>query len=134
MDKTNPLRVLQVSFACAFLSLAAFGFVAGASFAVIAVMSVICGICISGSQTGMFTVTTVSYPSDIRGTGTGWAYAFARIGGMGAPATVVRVIFTDTVKRTDRCRDREREEDGVGKKGHSSPFGQQAVNGLTSIT
>ena len=49
-------------------------------------MSVVCGICINGSQTGTLAVTTVSYPSDIRGTGIGWAYAVAKIGAMGAPA------------------------------------------------
>lgn len=86
MDKRNPFRVLQIGFVCAFLALVAFGFIAGGSFAVIAVMSVVCGFFINGSQTGTLAVTTVSYPSDIRGTGIGWAYAVAKIGAMGAPA------------------------------------------------
>ncbi len=86
MDKGNPFRVLQVGFVLAFMSLVAFGFVAGGPFILIAVMSVVCGICINGSQTGTLAVTTVSYPSDIRGTGIGWAYAVAKIGAMGAPA------------------------------------------------
>jgi len=86
MDKLNPFKVLRLGFIFAFLSLVAFGFAAkSGSFAVIAVMSVICGICINGSQTGTLAVTTVSYPSDIRGTGIGWAYAVAKIGAMGAP-------------------------------------------------
>ncbi len=86
MDKANPFRVLAIGFVLAFMSLVAFGFVAGGPFSLIAVMSVVCGICINGSQTGTLAVTTVSYPSDIRGTGIGWAYAVAKIGAMGAPA------------------------------------------------
>ncbi len=87
MDKLNPFRVLQVGFLLAFLSLVAFGFVAGSgSIGAILVMSIVCGLFINGSQTGTLAVTTVSYPSDIRGSGIGWAYAIAKIGAMGAPA------------------------------------------------
>jgi AAHS family 4-hydroxybenzoate transporter-like MFS transporter len=86
MDKFNPFTVLQIGFGFAFLSLVAFGIGASSgSFTVIAILSVICGICINGSQTGTLAVTTVSYPSDIRGTGIGWAYAIAKIGAMLAP-------------------------------------------------
>ncbi len=87
MDKVNPFRVLQVGFVCAFVALIAFGWVAGSgSILAIAAMSVVCGLFINGSQTGTLAVTTVSYPSDIRGSGIGWAYAVAKIGAMGAPA------------------------------------------------
>lgn len=86
MDRLGPFRVLQPGFILAFLSLVAFG--AGASsgsFMVIAILSVLCGVCINGSQTGTLAVVTVSYPSDIRATGIGWAYAVAKIGAMLAP-------------------------------------------------
>jgi len=87
MDKGNPFRVLQIGFVLAFLSLVAFGFVAGSgSLVAIAAMSIVCGLFINGSQTGTLAVTTVSYPSDVRGSGIGWAYAVAKIGAMGAPA------------------------------------------------
>ena len=86
MDKFNPFIVLRVGFILAFLSLTAFGIGASSgSFMVIAILSVICGICINGSQTGTLAIATVSYPSDIRGTGIGWAYAVAKIGAMLAP-------------------------------------------------
>jgi AAHS family 4-hydroxybenzoate transporter-like MFS transporter len=86
MDKYNPFRILQIGFVLAFFSLVAFGIGASSgSFIVIAVLSVICGVCINGSQTGTLAVATVSYPSDIRGTGIGWAYAIAKIGAMLAP-------------------------------------------------
>ena len=88
MDKFNPFRVLQVGFILASVSLVAFGIGAGSgSFTVIAILSVICGICINGSQTGTLAVATITYPSDIRGTGLGWAYAVAKIGAMLAPVT-----------------------------------------------
>lgn len=88
MDRINPFRVLQVGFVFAFLSLVAFGIGAGSgSFMVVAILSVICGVFINGSQTGTLAVATVSYPSDIRATGIGWAYAVAKIGAMLAPVT-----------------------------------------------
>jgi AAHS family 4-hydroxybenzoate transporter-like MFS transporter len=86
MDKFNRFRVLQIGFILAAISLAAFGLVASSgSFTAIAIMSVICGICINGSQTGTLAVATISYPSAIRATGLGWAYAVGKIGAMLAP-------------------------------------------------
>lgn len=88
MDRFNPFRVLQIGFILASVSLVAFGFGAGSgSFTIIAVLSIVCGICINGSQTGTLAVATITYPSDIRGTGLGWAYAVAKIGAMLAPVT-----------------------------------------------
>ncbi len=86
MDSFNPFRVLQVGFCLAAVSLVAFGMGADSgSFTTIALLSVICGICINGSQTGTLAIATISYPADIRGTGLGWAYAIAKIGAMLAP-------------------------------------------------
>lgn len=86
MDKMNPFAVLQAGFILASVSLVAFGFGAGSgSFTVIAILSVICGMCINGSQTGTLAVATLAYPSHIRATGIGWAYAIAKIGAMLAP-------------------------------------------------
>lgn len=86
MDRYNPFRILQFGFVAAALSLVAFGVGANSgSFMVIAILSVVCGICINGSQTGTLTVATLSYPSDIRATAIGWTYAVAKIGAMLAP-------------------------------------------------
>lgn len=88
MDSFDPFRVLQFGFILAAVSLVAFGLGAGSgSFAVIALLSVICGICINGSQTGTLAVATLAYPSDIRATGLGWAYAIAKVGALLAPLT-----------------------------------------------
>jgi MFS transporter, AAHS family, 4-hydroxybenzoate transporter len=86
MDRYNPFRILQFGFVAATLSLVAFGVGASSgSFLVIAILSVVCGICINGSQTGTLAVATLSYPADIRGTAIGWTYAVAKIGAMLAP-------------------------------------------------
>ena len=86
MDRYNPFRILQIGFVMAALSLVAFGVGASSgSFMVIAILSVICGICINGSQTGTLAVATLSFPADIRGTAIGWTYAVAKIGAMLAP-------------------------------------------------
>lgn len=86
MDKRNPFAVLQAGFILASVSLVAFGLgAASGSFVVIAILSVFCGICINGSQTGTLAVATLTYPSHIRATGIGWAYAIAKIGAMLAP-------------------------------------------------
>lgn len=88
MDKMNPFKVLQAGFILAAASLVAFGLGAGSgSFVVIAFLSIICGICINGSQTGTLAIATLAYPSHIRATGIGWAYAIAKIGAMLAPLT-----------------------------------------------
>lgn len=86
MDRFNPFAVLQTGFILAACSLIAFGAgAASGSFMLIAILSVCCGICINGSQTGTLAVATLAYPTDIRATGIGWAYAIAKIGAMLAP-------------------------------------------------
>lgn len=88
LDKSNPFKVLQVGFILGAISLVAFGVGAGSgSFIVIAILSVICGMCINGSQAGTLAVATLAYPTDIRATGIGWTYAVAKVGAMIAPLT-----------------------------------------------
>ena len=87
MDKASPLRVLQVGFVLAFFAMWAFGLLAGSrSLAVVVAMSIGCGLFIFGAQGGAFAAATLAYPSSIRGTGAGWVYAVAKIGGVFAPA------------------------------------------------
>ena len=87
MDKVNPFRVLQIGFILAFLALTTFGFAAGShSLLVIVAASFICGLFINGAQAGALAAATTAYPPAIRGTGIGWAYAIAKMGGVGAPA------------------------------------------------
>jgi AAHS family 4-hydroxybenzoate transporter-like MFS transporter len=87
MDKANPFRVLQVGFVLAFFAMWAFGLVAGShSLAIIVAMSIGCGLFIFGAQGGAFAAAALAYPPAIRGTGTGWVYAVAKIGGVFAPA------------------------------------------------
>jgi MFS family permease len=85
-DKFNPFRVLMVGFTIGALSLAAFGLTARGSFLVIAVLSIVCGAFINGSDAGLLAVATTFYPVGIRASGIGWAYTVAKVGAMLAPA------------------------------------------------
>jgi AAHS family 4-hydroxybenzoate transporter-like MFS transporter len=85
MDMGNPFRILQVAYILSFLSLVVFGLLAGGSLLTVAAISVVCGFFVNGSFAGLLAIATVSYPSDIRGTAIGWAYAIAKFGGMLAP-------------------------------------------------
>jgi AAHS family 4-hydroxybenzoate transporter-like MFS transporter len=86
MDKTKNLyRILQGGFVLGFLSLVAFGLFASSPFIVIAAVSVICGIFINGTVSGLVALVTLSYPSDITGSAVGWAYAIGRSGATLAP-------------------------------------------------
>ena len=86
MDKAkNPYRILQGGFILGFLSLVAFGFFAASPFLVIASMSVLCGLFINGTVSGLVALVTLSYPVDITGSAVGWAYAVGRSGATLAP-------------------------------------------------
>jgi MFS transporter, AAHS family, 4-hydroxybenzoate transporter len=85
MDRINPFAVLTVGFCLAFVSLILFGLHASSPFFVIFILSIVCGVFINGSNAGFLAIVTTFYPSAIRGTGTGWAYAVAKIGAMAAP-------------------------------------------------
>ena len=87
MDKVNPFRVLQIGFVLAFIALTTFGLAAAShSLLVIVLVSFVCGLFINGAQAGVLAAATTAYPPAIRGTGIGWAYAIAKMGGVGAPA------------------------------------------------
>ena len=87
MDKSkNPFRILRNGFILGFLSLVAFGFLAGSPFIVVAGISVICGFFINGTVSGLVALVTLSYPRDITGSAVGWAYAIGRSGATLAPA------------------------------------------------
>lgn len=86
IDRHNPFRVLQIGFVLAAISLVTFGIGAETgSFALISILSVVCGVFIYGSQTGTLTIAALSYPASIRGTAIGWTYAVAKTGAMAAP-------------------------------------------------
>jgi len=86
MDKINPFRVLQVGFVLAFIALTVFGLCAGSHvLLVILLTSFVCGLFINGAQAGALAAATTAYPPAIRGTGIGWAYGIAKMGGVVAP-------------------------------------------------
>ena len=87
MDRTNPFKVLQIGFILSFIALTVFGLTAGSHMlAVILITSFVCGLFINGAQAGALAAATTAYPPAIRGTGIGWAYGVAKMGGVVAPA------------------------------------------------
>jgi AAHS family 4-hydroxybenzoate transporter-like MFS transporter len=87
MDKFNPFRSLIFAFVIAFFTVVAFGFSAGSTFIIVAIVSIITGMFIFAGNSGLMALATISYPVDIRGSGLGWAYAIGKIGAMIAPVT-----------------------------------------------
>jgi AAHS family 4-hydroxybenzoate transporter-like MFS transporter len=86
MDKINPFNILKVAFILAFISVAAFGLFSTSAFMVIAILCVVMGFFVIGGNSGLMGLATVSYPSEIRGSGIGWAYGVGKIGSLLAPA------------------------------------------------
>ena len=85
MDRFSPFKILGTGFLLAFVSVVVFGYFAASPFIVIAVLSVVMGFFVIGGNSGLMGLATVSYPTDIRGTGLGWAYAIGKIGSLLAP-------------------------------------------------
>jgi MFS transporter, AAHS family, 4-hydroxybenzoate transporter len=86
MDRVNPFNILKVAFVLAFLSVVVFGFLSTSSLVVISIICVIMGFFVIGGNSGLMGLATVSYPSDIRGSGIGWAYGVGKVGSLLAPA------------------------------------------------
>ncbi len=84
-DLWDPFKILPVGFLLAAISLMTFGRVAGGPFSIVVWLSITCGFFITASQTGALGLAAVSYPTDVRGTAVGWAYAFGRVGTIVAP-------------------------------------------------
>ena len=86
MDKAkNPTRILQGGFIIGFFTLVAFGYFAASPFYIIAAISILNGIFINGTVSGLVALVTISYPSDVTGTAVGWAYALGRLGSTVSP-------------------------------------------------
>jgi AAHS family 4-hydroxybenzoate transporter-like MFS transporter len=85
MDKFNPLNILKIGFFLAFVSVIVFGYYAASPFTIVAIVSVIMGFFVIGSNSGLMALATLTYPTDIRGTGLGWATGIGRSGSLIAP-------------------------------------------------
>jgi MFS transporter, AAHS family, 4-hydroxybenzoate transporter len=85
MDRFNPVHVLKAGFALACASIIVFGHFAASPFAIVAVVSVAMGFFVVGSNSGLMALSSLAYPTGIRGTGLGWATGIGRIGSLIAP-------------------------------------------------
>ena len=86
MDKVNPFNILKVAFTLAFVAVVVFGMFSTSSLIVISIICVVMGFFVIGGNSGLMGLATVTYPSDIRGTGIGWAYGVGKVGSLLAPA------------------------------------------------
>jgi AAHS family 4-hydroxybenzoate transporter-like MFS transporter len=85
MDKLSLFWVVIGAQVLAYVRFVVFGASAGSCLLIVAVVCVVCGFFIFGSNSGVVALGTVSYPVDIRTTGLGWAYAIGKVGTMVAP-------------------------------------------------
>jgi MFS transporter, AAHS family, 4-hydroxybenzoate transporter len=85
MDKFNPLHILKVGFGLACLSIMVFGQFAASPFVIVAMVSFVMGFFVIGSNAGLMALASLTYPTDIRGTGLGWATGIGRTGSLIAP-------------------------------------------------
>jgi AAHS family 4-hydroxybenzoate transporter-like MFS transporter len=85
MDKFNYFNALSLTFVISALSVGAFGIYANNPFLLVACLSILSGVFVSGANSGIMALAALSYPPAIRGTGIGWAFAFGRFGAMSGP-------------------------------------------------
>ena len=95
MDKFSPFNILKIGFFLAFVSVFIFGYFASSTFAVVALVSIVMGFFVIGSNSGLMGLAAISYPADIRGTGLGWATGVGRSGSLLAPV-VGGVMLTES--------------------------------------
>jgi AAHS family 4-hydroxybenzoate transporter-like MFS transporter len=86
MDRLNAFRLLSVAFLFSFITVSIFGAMANRPFGTVAVLAMVTGLFIFGSNSGLIALATISYPVSIRSSGVGWAYGLGKIGSMFGPA------------------------------------------------
>ncbi|WP_005034340.1 MFS transporter [Holophaga foetida] len=86
MDKFNKFNILKVFFIVAFVSVVVFGLSSSAGLMTLSALCVVMGFFVIGGNSGCMGLATLSYPTDLRGTGIGWAYGVGKIGSLLAPA------------------------------------------------
>jgi MFS transporter, AAHS family, 4-hydroxybenzoate transporter len=86
MDKFNKYNILKVFFIAAFISVVLFGLNSTAGLTALSALCVAMGFFVIGGNSGCMGLATLAYPTDLRGTGIGWAYGVGKIGSLLAPA------------------------------------------------
>jgi MFS transporter, AAHS family, 4-hydroxybenzoate transporter len=82
--------VLMINFLLASIAIASVGYAVGTEFLQIAIF--IAGICIIGGQSAVNSLSALSYPSQVRSTGMGWAMGVGRIGSILGPIIGGRMV------------------------------------------
>jgi AAHS family 4-hydroxybenzoate transporter-like MFS transporter len=85
IDRIGPERTLALHYAVGAVFVAAIALVA-LPYAALCVVSILAGMTIIGSQTGLNGTCGKLYPARMRTSGLGWALGVGRLGGIAAPA------------------------------------------------
>lgn len=97
----GPRRLAGIVIAAFFLTTALFGVTPSNNIALLGAI-VLTGLCLFPSATALFVVVPAAYPSTIRSTGTGFAAALGRAGGISGPL-VAGLLITDGWPRAAYC-------------------------------
>jgi MFS transporter, AAHS family, 4-hydroxybenzoate transporter len=83
-------HVLMINFLLAAIAIASVGFAVGTEFLHPAIF--IAGVCVIGGQSAVNSLSALSYPSEVRSTGMGWAMGVGRIGSILGPIIGGRMV------------------------------------------
>ena len=87
LDRTGTLRLVPLSFVLSGLCVAALGYAAPDTAAVVAVQAAI-GLTLGCASTALIALAAISYPTAIRSTGVGWSMGMGRFGSFCGPLAV----------------------------------------------
>jgi AAHS family 4-hydroxybenzoate transporter-like MFS transporter len=100
MDRRGPRATMAAAYLAAAVAIAGIGVFAGVSVWATVVAVFLAGFGVIGGQTAANALAAVSYPTEIRSTGVGWALGVGRVGSIVGPA-VAGVLLTLDVSIRD---------------------------------
>jgi AAHS family 4-hydroxybenzoate transporter-like MFS transporter len=92
MDRIGPYRSLAILYFVGGILVALTGAAFTSSVTIVMLVAFASGFCVSGGQKSVIAVAAVYYPTSIRSAGVGWALGIGRIGGIGGPWLVSRLL------------------------------------------
>jgi AAHS family 4-hydroxybenzoate transporter-like MFS transporter len=86
IDRRRPFIVLTVTYVMAALFVEAIAVLVGTGVAWVAIAVLCAGFCVVGAQIGANAMAARLYPTAVRATGVGWAFAVGRVGSIAGPS------------------------------------------------
>jgi AAHS family 4-hydroxybenzoate transporter-like MFS transporter len=99
-DRRGARMAMAPAYLLAFLCIAAIGFTASVSIPLTLVAVLGAGFGVIGGQTAANALSAISYPTEIRSTGVGWALGVGRVGSIAGPALAGVLIGMEIPLRT----------------------------------